>query len=123
MVNSDFSCEETVTTVVEGVTKFEHLKWKDKLPIFHPKYHPLHLSADYNRHERKVDKFLAETKWILPESVLDQSWCHKLPELKVHGSKISKVSHETYLGDVLSDDGKNTKNVKNRNSKGIGIIS
>ena len=47
----------------------------------------------------------------------------KCPELKVHGSKISKVSHETYLGDVLSDDGKNTKNVKNRISKGIGIIS
>ena len=47
----------------------------------------------------------------------------KCPELKVHGSKISKVSHETYLGEVLSDDGKNTKNVKNRISKGIRIIS
>ena len=45
------------------------------------------------------------------------------PDLKVHGANIKRVSHETYLGDILSDDGKNTKNVKNRISKGLGIIS
>ena len=30
---------------------------------------------------------------------------------------------DTYLGDVISDDGQNTKNIKNRISKGLGIIS
>ena len=45
------------------------------------------------------------------------------PELKVHGSKMEKVSEDTYLGDVISDDGKNMKNIKKRISKGLGIIS
>ena len=45
------------------------------------------------------------------------------PELQVHGTKIQKVTEETYLGDIISEDGKNSKNVKHRISKGIGIIS
>ena len=34
-----------------------------------------------------------------------------------------EVSEDTYLGDILSSDGKNTKNVKNIISKGVGIIN
>ena len=58
--------------------------------------------------------------------------CHKIhigkslkkcPALKVHGTPMPEVSEETYLGDILSNDGKNTKNVENRMSKGIGIIN
>ena len=58
--------------------------------------------------------------------------CHKLhigkpnkgcPPLKVHGTSMPEVSEETYLGDILSNDGKNTKNIDNRISKGIGIIN
>ena len=58
--------------------------------------------------------------------------CHKLhigkshkhcPELKVHGKLMPEVSEETYLGDILSNDGKNTKNIEHRISKGIGIIN
>ena len=45
------------------------------------------------------------------------------PTLKVHGTIMPEVSQETYLGDILSYDGKNTKNLKSRISKGIGIIS
>ena len=50
--------------------------------------------------------------------------CHKMhigrkdalcPTLKVH--------EETYLGDILSCDGKNKKNIKDRISKGVGIIT
>ena len=41
----------------------------------------------------------------------------------MHGSKIQKVSEDTYLGDVISADGQNTKNIKNRISKGLGIIT
>ena len=33
------------------------------------------------------------------------------------------VREITYFGDILSMDGKNTKNIKSRISKGIGIIS
>ena len=58
--------------------------------------------------------------------------CHKIhvgpknnlcPHLEVHGTKMVEVDHDTYLGDIVSSDGKNTKNVRNRISKGIGIIS
>ena len=45
------------------------------------------------------------------------------PTLKVHGTIMPEVSQETYLGDILSSDGKNTINIKSRISKGIGIIS
>ena len=45
------------------------------------------------------------------------------PELQVHGTKMEKVDEDTYLGDIISADGKNTKNLKNRISKGLGIIS
>ena len=61
-----------------------------------------------------------------------KSKCHKMhvgkrnsfcPTLKVHGSVIQEVTEDTYLGDVLSADGRNTKNISERISKGLGIIS
>ena len=60
------------------------------------------------------------------------SKCHKMhiggnkemcPELKVHGTVMEGVEQDTYLGDVISSDGKNRKNVEKRISKGIGIIT
>ena len=45
------------------------------------------------------------------------------PALKVHGTIIPEVTEETYLGDILSNDGRNTKNIKNRVSKGVGIVN
>ena len=45
------------------------------------------------------------------------------PTLKVHGTVMNEVTEETYLGDIISNDGKNHKNIKHRMSKGIGIIT
>lgn len=36
---------------------------------------------------------------------------------------MESVDEDTYLGDVISGDGKNTKNINKRISKGLGIIS
>ena len=61
-----------------------------------------------------------------------KSKCHKLhigremrscPVLHVHGTQMEEVKDDKYLGDVLSSDGKNTKNIKDRISKGVGIIN
>ena len=63
-----------------------------------------------------------------------QGWskCHKLhvgpknrtcPVLKVHNTVVEEVTEFTYLGDIISSDGKNTKNIKNRISKEVGKIS
>ena len=45
------------------------------------------------------------------------------PSLKVHGETMAEVSEVCYLGDIISADGKNTKNIKDRTAKGIGLMS
>ena len=45
------------------------------------------------------------------------------PDMKVHGKYVERVSQAVYLGDVLSQDGSNTKNVKDRVSKGMGQMN
>ena len=45
------------------------------------------------------------------------------PILKVNDSKLNKKEHETYLGDVISSDGKNEKNIQNKTNQGIGSVS
>ena len=61
-----------------------------------------------------------------------KSKCHKMhiggnkemcQELKVHGTAMESVKEDTYLGDLISSDGKNKKNVEKRISKGLGIIT
>ena len=61
-----------------------------------------------------------------------KSKCHKMhvgwdksecQVLKVHGTEMQQVTEDTYLGDVISCDGKNTKNIQSRISKGLGIIT
>ena len=61
-----------------------------------------------------------------------KSKCHKMhiggnmntcPELKVHGTVMQGVEEDMYLGDLISSDGKNKKNVEKRLSKGLGIIT
>ena len=74
---------------------------------------------------------LKKLRFHVPD-VNGKTKCHKLhigkslkncAALKVHGTIMPEVSEETYLGDILSKDGKNTKNIENRISKGIGIIN
>jgi hypothetical protein len=61
-----------------------------------------------------------------------KSKCHKMhigkenlfcPDLKVHGTKMGQVNEDTYLGDIVSNNGSNLKNIRNRVGKGLGIIS
>ena len=61
-----------------------------------------------------------------------KSKCHTLhigrknencPNLKVHGFEMETVKYDTYLGDIISHDGKNKLNIKSRAAKGLGIVS
>ena len=45
------------------------------------------------------------------------------PNLKVHGVKMSEVDYDDYLGDVITNDFKMTKNITKRNSKAVGKSS
>ena len=49
--------------------------------------------------------------------------CSNCPTPRVHGHKMSKVSEIKYLGDIISSDGKNSKNIKERVSKGYGAVN
>ena len=58
--------------------------------------------------------------------------CHKLhigsenlvcPDLHVHGTPMKLVSEDTYLGDIVRSDGRNTSSLKNRISRGVGCIA
>ena len=45
------------------------------------------------------------------------------PQLQVHGTVMQKISHDKYLGDIVSADGKNDLNISSRASKGLGIVN
>ena len=45
------------------------------------------------------------------------------PQLNVHGYKVQKVNNVTYLGDKVSADARNAKNIQERVKKGAGIIA
>ena len=45
------------------------------------------------------------------------------PTLKIHGSELAPTEEITYLGDIITSDGKNTQNIQNRFSKGLGQIN
>ena len=47
---------------------------------------------------------------------------HECPTLKVHNKPMDNVNEITYLGDCITSDGKNTRNVQIRTQKGLGII-
>ena len=58
--------------------------------------------------------------------------CHKLhvgckssrcPILKVHDTVMEEVEYDEYLGDVISNDGKNKMNLRRRISRGMGLIT
>ena len=50
----------------------------------------------------------------------DTMECQKL---EVHGSPMEVVDSDTYLGDIIASNGKNTLNIENRVAKGLGIVS
>ena len=45
------------------------------------------------------------------------------PQLQVHGTAMKKITHDTYLGDIISSDGTNDLNILSRVSKAHGKIT
>ena len=45
------------------------------------------------------------------------------PDMKVHGHTVDRVEKAVYLGDVISQDGSNTANIKDRVAKGMGHMN
>ena len=45
------------------------------------------------------------------------------PQLQVHGTTMKNISHDRYLGDIVSADGRNDQNINSRVSKGLGLVN
>ena len=45
------------------------------------------------------------------------------PKLEVHGTSMHKITHTTYLGDIVAADSKNDINIQSRVGKGLGNIT
>ena len=45
------------------------------------------------------------------------------PKLEVHGTVMQQISHDTYLGDVISADIKLDLNIQSRVAKGLGLVT
>ena len=75
----------------------------------------------------KFEKFKCETlkidNWEEVEMVNDETGIEEIKDVLNGELTMEESQDEKYLGDVISTDGKNIKNVKARISKGKGIIS
>ena len=102
--------------------------WADVLLIhWNLSHHQIHPLKTYINTQVEFKKL----RFHVPDKA-GKSKCHKMhigdsegtcPILKVHGTNMENVTEDTYLGDLISSDGKNRKNVDKRISKGLGIIS
>ena len=63
---------------------------------------------------------------------LGEEKCHQIhvgkenlvcPDLKVHQSTMMKVASDKYLGDIVSEDCLNRRNIEAKQAKGMGYIS
>ena len=98
----------------------------DKLAISQCGQESLSLNTHINTHIE-----LKKLKFHTPD-FRGKTKCHKMhvgppnmccPNLKVHDTAMESVSEDVYLGDVVRVDGKNSSNIQNRVSKGIGLIA
>ena len=64
--------------------------------------------------------WFSETKCHQIHIGQDARFC---PSLKVHDKEMKKVDDDKYLGDIISSDGSNQKDIDKKLSKGMGIIS
>lgn len=79
-----------------------------------------------------VDNAYIVAKFEQLKLQLNESKCHQMhvgkrsnfcPTLKAHNTEMDVVLEEKYLGDIVTCDGKHTKNVKSRCSKCIGVMT
>ena len=98
----------------------------DKLAISNCGQESLSFNTHINTHIK-----LKKLKFHTPDA-RGKTKCHKMhvgpenllcPTLSVHNTIMSTVPEDVYLGDVVRADGKNSSNIQNRVSKGIGLIS
>ena len=104
MMNAYINCKTSGKKLQFGVSKCKQL-------------HVGNTNADFKCQQMAVDK------WTEIEIKNDETDELELKDVFEGEEYMEKRSDEKYLGDVISTDGKNFKNIKTRIAKGTGIVN
>ena len=91
-----------------------------RLQFGHEKCHVMHIGKDIPDH-KKVDLFV--DKWKMQEVQSALTGAELSKETHEGDHVLNEASYEKYLGQVLSNDGSNVKNVINLSGKGTGMVN
>ena len=87
--------------------------------------------AECGQNSIKLNSFI-NAKMEMKKLYFGEAKCHQIhvgnrsgncPDLKVHETNMTRVYFDRYLGDVLSEDCLNKRNLDAKSSKGLGIIT
>ena len=71
MVNSGHKFTFIKSVLLQGLTKYKYMVWRNKLSSDHDRYMPLHRSIDHRRHERLLIKYVNIMLWYQEEKLSD----------------------------------------------------
>ena len=77
MRNSNHQYSFIKSVVMQGITKYNFMRWRSELPIDDQKFCPLHRARSYNSVERTLTKYANRVFWFSDEKVGDpfkQEW-------------------------------------------------
>ena len=77
MKNSGHEFSFIKSVVLQGITKYEFMKWRSNLAKDHEKYMPLHRDRSFRNDERVLVKYLSIMTWFTDEKLQDpfrQEW-------------------------------------------------
>ena len=80
LINSGHGNEKSSMFAVQAVTSYVHTVWRSELPTSSPSYRPLHLSKDYMKSERLLQKTLAKGTWYKQKNNQIDNWRSLLPK-------------------------------------------
>ena len=91
-----------------------------KLQFGADKCHIMHIGKDIPKH--KKDNFYVDS-WLMEEVEDVETNTKETREMFDGEMEIEESDHKKYLGQIISHDGTNTKNIVNRASKGRGTVN
>ena len=118
MRNSKHEFSFIKAVILQGITKYEYMKWRNSLPKDDKKYLPLHRMRSFNSHERVLLKYANCMIWFTEEKLGDpyrQEWkkgirksgdkCWRKPR-NANGSGKKCIANKNGVNKLHKKDGK-----------------
>ena len=71
MTNSNHKYAFIKSVTLQGLTKYEYMRYRDRLDHTDPRYMPLHRPNEYRREERLLTKYANTMLWFTDEDIKD----------------------------------------------------